>query len=126
MAAPRGTLLVSGTGGTPPWPNMAFRLSAHPADRRILAKGAVAAGTYLVPALDIAFVNTGLGAVGRYALPNPLPAVHRWSVNLSGVPYDAGTVRPAHGQAGGGTELVNAGKTGPGTAFAVVPNFDVL
>jgi hypothetical protein len=44
--------------------------------------------------------------VGRYALPNLLPATYRFDIAVAmGVPGLVGTVSPAFGQAGGGVEV---------------------
>lgn len=48
---------------------------------------------------------TGFIAVGRFALPNTLPASYRYEIEApTGTSVDFGTVAPAFGQAGGGVE----------------------
>jgi hypothetical protein len=50
-------------------------------------------------------VPTGFVAVGRFALPNNLPASYRYEIEAPGsTPVDFGTLAPAFGQAGGGVE----------------------
>ena len=47
----------------------------------------------------------GFVAVGRFALPNSLPASHRYQIEApTGTAVVFGTVAPAFGQAGGGVE----------------------
>lgn len=63
-------------------------------------------GTYLTTQLDYPYANTGLAAVGRYALPIPLPACYVFQYELpAGITIRVGTVAPAFGQAGGGVEI---------------------
>jgi hypothetical protein len=46
------------------------------------------------------------GAVGRYALPLPIPALHVVEYRLpAGTVIRAGTAAPSFGQAGGGVEV---------------------
>jgi hypothetical protein len=62
--------------------------------------------TYLTPHSDIAYANTGFAAVGRYALPLPVPASYRFQYQLlAGTQLQVGTVLPSFGQAGGGVEV---------------------
>jgi len=68
--------------------------------------GKLRMGTYLTSLLDQFLTNTGFGAVGRYALPIPLPAVHVFQYELpAGSRLRVGTVSPMFGQSGGGVEL---------------------
>lgn len=63
-------------------------------------------GTYLTTELDRGYANTGFAAVGRYALPIPVPASHLLSYELPvGTKLLIGTVLPNYGQAGGGVEV---------------------
>lgn len=63
-------------------------------------------GTYLTSDIDRAHADTGFGAVGRYALPLPVPANHVIEYELpSGTVILAGTAAPSFGQAGGGVEI---------------------
>jgi hypothetical protein len=71
----------------------------------------LAKDTYLTSYLDQHYANTGFGAVGRYALPLPVPASHVIQYILpAGASLLVGTATPSFGQAGGGVEvqLVNA------------------
>jgi hypothetical protein len=71
----------------------------------------LSAGTYLTPAKDIGYANTGFAAVGRYALPIPAPASYQHLYQLPiGTTLGIGTVIPNYGQAGGGVEVQLAGK----------------
>jgi hypothetical protein len=79
-------------------------LSALP-DARYSA-GILSAKTYLTSKIDKAHADTGFGAVGRYALPLPLPAIHVVEYRLpAGTVIEAGTAAPSFGQAGGGVEV---------------------
>jgi len=63
------------------------------------------AGTYAAPESEVPFVPTGFVAVGRFALPNTLPASFHYLIEApAGTSVDFGTVAPAFGQAGGGVE----------------------
>ena len=99
------------SSGTPPFVTKTktgetfYRVSAFRNDKNIGSKGEVAPQTYSTTDTDIKEVPSGLAAVGRYALPSRLPAVH---VFLIEPPKDTdvayGTVTPANGLAGGGVE----------------------
>jgi len=79
-------------------------LSALP-DARYTGRN-LRAGTYLTSKIDRVHADTGFGAVGRYALPLPLPAIHVIEYELpAGIVIQAGTTAPSFGQAGGGVEI---------------------
>jgi hypothetical protein len=82
------------------------RFSAFNPDRRVDSiTGNFLPGTYAVPESEVPFVPTGFTAVGRFALPNNLPASHHYEIKApAGTAVDFGTVAPAFGQAGGGVE----------------------
>ncbi len=82
------------------------RFSAFNPDRRVdPTSGSLLPGTYVAPESEIPFVPTGFTAVGRFALPNNLPASHHYVIEVpAGTSVDFGTVAPAFGQAGGGVE----------------------
>ncbi len=87
--------------------NRAFhRFSAFNPDRRVdPVTGSFLAGTYAAPESEAPFVPTGFVAVGRFALPNTLPASYHYEIEApAGTSVDFGTVAPAFGQAGGGVE----------------------
>jgi hypothetical protein len=87
--------------------NRAFhRFSAFNPDRRVNPiTGDFLPGTYAAPESEVAFVPTGFVAVGRFALPNNLPASYHYEIEAPpGTVVDFGTVAPAFGQAGGGVE----------------------
>lgn len=69
--------------------------------------GDLLAGTYLTTQLELPHVNSGFAAVGRFALPLPLPACHVFKYELpAGTTLLVGTVAPLFGQAGGGVEVL--------------------
>lgn len=82
------------------------RFSAFQPDRRVdPMTGNFLAGTYAAPESEVDFVPTGFTVVGRFALPNNLPASHHYVIEApTGTSVDFGTVAPAFGQAGGGVE----------------------
>ena len=82
------------------------RYSAFANDRRINRDGSVRAKTYATTEVDTQAVPSGLAAVARYALPNPAPAMHAFTLKPpTGIPIRCGTVAPQFGQAGGGVEV---------------------
>jgi hypothetical protein len=92
-------------------PRAFHRFSAFNPDRRVdPVTGSFLPGTYAAPESEAPFVPTGFVAVGRFALPNNLPASHHYEIEASvGTSVDFGTVAPAFGQAGGGVEAYFAG-----------------
>ena len=112
-ASPQPPFLAKTTAG-----EMFYRLSAFMNDRRVLPDKSLAAQTYTTTDTDIKVVPSGLAAVGRYALPSPLPAVHVFMIKpAAGTPVAYGTVRPNYGMAGGGVEAYFPSGTGPGSVF---------
>ena len=83
-----------------------FRFSAFNPDRRVdPLTGSFLPGTYAATESEVPFVPTGFVAVGRFALPNNLPASYRYEIEAPvGTSVDFGTVAPAFGQSGGGVE----------------------
>lgn len=87
-----------------------FRYTSTVVDPRFTpgagATGSIRKDTYLTSFNDQLFVNSGFGAVGRYALPIPAPAsyVHSYTL-LPNTTLLVGTVAPQFGQAGGGVEV---------------------
>jgi hypothetical protein len=82
------------------------RFSRYILDRRITANGGLLPGTFATSKLDAQVVNTALTAVGHYALPSVAPPIYRFEIvppPLTDLYY--GTVSPAFGQSGGGTEI---------------------
>lgn len=92
-------------------PRTFHRFSAFNPDRRVdPSTGSFLPGTYACPESEVPFVPTGFIAVGRFALPNSLPASHHFAIEApAGTTVDFGTVAPAFGQAGGGVEAFFAG-----------------
>ena len=89
-------------------PNEVFYRCEHwPTSRSInVATGQVAANTFAFPASELSFVPTGFAAVGRYALPNLVPACRRYEIRPpTGTPVRCGASVPLYGQAGGGVEV---------------------
>jgi hypothetical protein len=85
-----------------------YRYEPYPTSRRINPANnrVMVPDTYASPQLDAVYVNSGLGAVARYALPQLLPA--RWRYELrppSGTPVYYGASVPLYGQSGGGVEV---------------------
>ena len=92
------------------------RFSAYNPDRRILQDGSLLPGTYATTDNDAGVVPSGLAAVGRYALPNLMPAIYHFNLVPSNpVTITCGTVAPANGQAGGGVEVCFNQGTAPRT-----------
>ena len=90
-------------------PNEVFvRYSAFRRDFRIDPKnGFVRANTYVTTDTDAPLVPSGLAAVGRYALPNPAPALYKFTIKSPPrSSIHCGTVAPNFGQAGGGVEVL--------------------
>lgn len=85
-----------------------YRFSAFHPDRRVdPATGDFVSGTYATPESELPFAPTGFAAVGRFALPNNVPASQRYAVRApAGTMVSFGTVTPAFGQAGGGVEAL--------------------
>ncbi|MBA3519805.1 MAG: hypothetical protein H0T75_19685 [Rhizobiales bacterium] len=96
------------------------RLTAFVKDRRVLSGGALAAGTYATSWSDVSAVPNAFCAVGRYALPNPVPPIHRFDITTHATArLLAGTCIPLFGQAGGGAEVeFNAGLPAGCVAYA--------
>lgn len=83
------------------------RFSPFANDRRVTAKRGLLPGTYATTAADAAHVATGTQAVRHYALPNPTPAIHRFTIQPSaGTSLQRGIAQPAYGQPGGGVEVI--------------------
>jgi len=104
------------------------RFSSFNPDRRVdPVTGSFVPGTYAAPESEVPFVPTGFGAVGRFALPNNLPASYHYEIEApTGTIVDFGTVAPAFGQAGGGVEAyfasaVTNAKTPP-TPVSTLPD----
>ena len=83
------------------------RFSAYANDRRVTATGALVPGTYATTEKDAKHVKTGRDAVKRYALPNPAPAVHVFTIDPPlRTRLKRGVAQPAYGQPGGGVEVI--------------------
>lgn len=82
-----------------------LRFEPWPTSRRV--KGTtVTAGTYAGPISEQHLVPNGFAAVGRYALPNLLPACTVWKIEPKpGTDLAVGASVPLYGQAGGGAEV---------------------
>jgi hypothetical protein len=82
------------------------RFSAFQLDRRVTSLGGLLPGSYTTSAADARHVSTALTAIGRYALPSIQPPQYYFDVVAPALtPIYYGTVTPAFGQAGGGTEI---------------------
>jgi hypothetical protein len=83
-----------------------IRFSYTSNDTHIQATGTVAAKTYATTYRDGVIITSGLSAVGRYALPVPLPAIYLFLLTPpAGTPVHFGATVPLFGQAGGGVEV---------------------
>jgi hypothetical protein len=83
------------------------RFSAYANDRRVTANGALVPGTYATTEADAKHVQTGSDAVKRYALPNPAPAVHVFTIRPPmKTKLRRGVAQLAYGQPGGGVEVI--------------------
>ena len=97
------------------------RYSAFRQDRRIDPDFSVKPGTYVTTATDAPHVPSGLAAVGRYALPVHIPAVHKFTLTpRAPVPITCGATAPRFGQAGGGVEVLFINSLPAGTAMGPV------
>jgi hypothetical protein len=82
------------------------RFTAYRNDRRITTGHGLLPGTYATTEEDARNVRTGKEAVARYALPNPKPAVFRFTIApIEKTKLRRGIVQPAFGQPGGGVEV---------------------
>lgn len=82
------------------------RLSAFREDNRIFKDGALRHGSYGTTILDLNLANSGVAAVGRYALPNRLAACYVFQIiPPPGTNVLFGTVTPNFGLCGGGVEV---------------------
>lgn len=69
-------------------------------------QGQLLKGTYLTTPLELVHANSGFAAVGRFALPMPVPACHVLEYELQArTVVKMGTVAPLFGQSGGGVEV---------------------
>jgi len=83
------------------------RFTAYLNDRRITPQKGLLPGTYATTEADAHNVRTGSEAVERYALPNPQPAIYRYTIAPhEHTTYRQGVVQPAHGHPGGGVEVI--------------------
>jgi|SRR6267154_48217 len=84
-----------------------YRCEPWPTSKRVnQSKNEIVAATYACPASELPFLPTGFAAVGRYALPNLLPACFRWELQpTAGSAVHCGASVPLYGQAGGGVEV---------------------
>lgn len=83
------------------------RFTAYRNDHRITPSGGLVAGTYATTEQDAKNVKSGQEAVERYALPNPQPAVHVFTIRPpTKTKVKRGFVQPAFGRRGGGVEVL--------------------
>lgn len=108
----------------PPWPGSVYghlpfhgicsgsevfyRYEHYPNSLRIdKTTGDIKPDTFAAPALELDYVNSGLGAVARYALPSLLPACWRHELHPpKGTAMHYGASVPLFGQSGGGVEVM--------------------
>lgn len=94
-------------------PTIFYRYTRSAVDHKYLSQSnELDQKTYLTSDMDIEHANTGFAAVGRYALPIPLPCtyVHQYELPVD-TKLQVGTVAPLFGQAGGGVEVFLQAKT---------------
>ncbi|MGA8171344.1 MAG: hypothetical protein WB816_11040 [Methylocystis sp.] len=106
--------------------NVMYRYTILRNDPRIGPNGEVSPGTYATTSSDAAFVASGFGAVGRYALPALLPRCYKFKiVPPDGAPIKVGACQPNFGQAGGGVEVefTTALPAGSAAFDASIPEF---
>ena len=102
-----------------------FRFTAFAYDWRINhSDNSVISGTYATTESDASLVPSGLAAVGRYALPNRVPASYKYELR----PHEdtsiyCGNSAPAFGQAGGGVEILF--DAGCGSSTAILPPISI-
>ncbi len=83
------------------------RFTAYRNDRRITAKRSLLPGTYATTGEDARNVRTGKEAVERYALPDPQPAIYRFTIGPEeDTKIKKGIVQPAYDHKGGGAEII--------------------
>ena len=103
-----------------------LRFTHQVPDKRVdSTTGTVVAGTYCSPFRDGQKITSGFEAVGRFALPVPLPYKHMvLLVPPAGTQVQIGTVVPNFGQAGGGVEaLFPTGFTNPDLHYHVIAEY---
>lgn len=103
-----------------------LRFTFNTPDPRVnTSSGTVAPGTYCTPYRDGQKVTSGYEAVGRYALPVPLPYKHTLLlVPPAGTQVEIGTVVSAFGQGGGGVEAYFPnGFTNPAMHYHALPPY---
>lgn len=83
------------------------RFSAYENDNKVSATRGLLKGTFATTAEDSKHVTTGKEAIARYALKNKQSANKRFSINPPvSTRLQRGIVEPAHGEAGGGVEVI--------------------
>jgi hypothetical protein len=98
------------------------RFCAFANDRRVTSTGGLSPGTYATTAADAKQVKTGSDAVRRYALPNPMPAVYKFTIKPPAqTPLKRGIVQPAYRQPGGGVEVLFVNGSPPNTVTSSPP-----
>jgi len=92
------------------------RFSAFMDDFRVTPGKGLTPGTFGTSAEDAANVKTGTEAVSRYALENKNPASYRFTITPpAATKVRRGTVAAAHGEIGGGAEVIFVDGSSDGT-----------
>jgi hypothetical protein len=105
-------------------PTTFYRYISSPTDLRFVA-GNLLPGTYLTTTLEHLEATSGFAAVGRFALPLPIPASNVIQYMLPPTTIlDVGTVSPLFGQAGGGVEVcIVSSSSATQVGFPFVPDY---
>ena len=83
------------------------RFSPYGNDHRINEDGSLKPGAYATTEADARNAKTGTEATNRYALPSDEPAIYVFTIQPpEKTPVRIGTVEPANGKPGGGTEVL--------------------
>ncbi len=92
------------------------RFGAGGGDRRVRPDGSLAPGSFATTEADARHVRSGKETPARYALPQPGPVGHLFTIKpVAATLIQYGTAQPAHGQPGGGVEVIFTEGTTPRT-----------
>jgi len=93
-----------------------MRFSVCAGDRRVRPDGSLAPGSFATTAEDAGHVRSAKETLERYALPHPGPPGYLFTLKpVATTLVQYGTAQPAHGQPGGGVEVIFTEGTTPRT-----------